>query len=203
MNKPSAKYQLLLTRLAELGSPCRSLDALRTSGHRYSEAIPLLVQWLPLLDDPAEQEALVRTLSVPWARNSEVARALIREFAKASQRPLRWAIGNALEVTATAAEADVLLPLVRNPSFGTARQMVVRALGRVGGQSAVPVLLELLSDEETVGHAAWALGKLRATKATSQLNAMRDHPIGWVRRTVARSLRQIAKESEHRPSLGE
>ena len=160
------------------------------------------MKWLPLLDDPSEREALIRALSVPWARNSEVARALIGEFARANERPLRWAIGNALEVTVTSAEADLLLPLVRNPSFGTARQMVVRALGRVGGQSALPVLLELLSDEQTVGHAAWALGKLRATEASSELNAMRNHPVGWVRRTVARSLRQIAKESEHRPSLG-
>ena len=202
MDKPSANYQSLLTELAQLGFPFRSLDALRTSGQRYPEAIPRLVKWLPLLDDPSEREALIRALSVPWARNSEVARALIGEFARANERPLRWAIGNALEVTVTSAEADLLLPLVRNPSFGTARQMVVRALGRVGGQSALPVLLELLSDEQTVGHAAWALGKLRATEASSELNAMRNHPVGWVRRTVARSLRQIAKESEHRPSLG-
>lgn len=51
------------------------------------------------------------------------------------------------------------------------RRMLVAALGAVGHQPAIPLLTELLhaTDPSLRGNAAWSLGALRATGATSAL----------------------------------
>jgi HEAT repeat protein len=56
------------------------------------------------------------------------------------------------------------------PDAGT-RRMLVAALGAVGHQPAIPLLVELLdaTDPSLRGNAAWSLGALRAAEAASAL----------------------------------
>lgn len=69
--------------------------------------------------------------------------------------------------------ARVVLP---EPDPGT-RRMFVAALGAVGYQPAIPLLTELLraTDPSLRGNAAWSLGALHATGATSALREALAH----------------------------
>lgn len=92
----------VLEDLESVGYPVSSVAELRNSGVRYREAVPVLLRWLAKVATDSEREEIVRTLSVPWAK--EALGPLISQFAaepipSSPQGELvRWAVGNALEV---------------------------------------------------------------------------------------------------------
>src|SRR5438105_4598231 len=70
----------IIEELYKTGFDVQSLDELRRSGMRYTEAIPILIKWLPQISDADLKDSIVRTLSVSWAK--QAAPALIEEFRK-------------------------------------------------------------------------------------------------------------------------
>ena len=53
------------------------------------------------------------------------------------------------------------LRIVSDPTFGRNRQMLVLLLGKLKEESAIPVLIDLLEDEEVRLHAISALGQFK------------------------------------------
>lgn len=178
----------VLADLAAAGFEVEAVGDLRRLG-KYAKAVPVLARWLPRVEDAAVKEDIVRTLSVPWAR--DVAPLLLSEFEQAEDPGLRWAIGNALEVLANDDIADELIGLATNRQYGKAREMVTVGLGKLKHPRVTDVLLDLLADEEVVGHAVMALGKLRAKEARSSIEPLLKHPKPWVRKEAKKALANI------------
>jgi hypothetical protein len=159
------------------------------------------VDWLANLDRrvPVEdrekvREGLVRALTIPAARPS-AGPVLIEQFRRVSDPTglgPRWVIGNALEVVADDSMLDEVAAIVRDPAFGKARQMVVLALARSKDPRAVPLLIELLDDEDVAPYAARALGKLGAAEARSALVRHLESPQPLLRREAKRALAKLS-----------
>jgi hypothetical protein len=184
----------VLADLAVAGFKVEAIGDLRRLGRPYPEAIPVLMRWLPRMQEAAVKEDIVRTLSVPWA--SDAAPLLLAEFEQAEDATgtgLRWAIGNALEVLANDAIADEMIRLATDRRYGKAREMVVVGLGKLRDPRVTDVLLDLLSDEDVVGHAVIALGKLRARAARSRIEPLLKHSKPWVRKEAKKALASIDK----------
>jgi hypothetical protein len=184
----------LLTDLAAIGLKVEAVGDLRQLGKAYPEAVPVLIRWLPNVTNTFVKEDIIRTLSVPWAR--EAAPILISEFQRADGRNglgLRWAIGNALEVLATDAIADDMIRLATDRSYGRAREMIVAGLGKLKDSRVVDALISLLTDEDVVGHAVMALGRLRAKAARSRIEPLLSHPKAWIRKEAKKALTRIDK----------
>ncbi len=186
----------VLAELAAAGFDVESIGDLRRLGTPYPKAVPVLIRWLPSVQDVAVKEDIVRTLSVPWAR--EAASLLLAEFEQAEDSTgtgIRWAIGNALEVLANDEIAEGMIRLATNREYGTARQMVVVGLGKLKDPRILDVLTELLGDEDVVGHAVMALGKLRTKTARSRIESLLNHPKPLVRKEAKKALARIDKVS--------
>jgi len=183
----------ILRELAAAGFKVQSVGELRHTGAEYPAAIPILVRWLPIIENEQVKEDLVRTLSVPWA-TPEAVLALIAEFQRADgqQRDgLRWAIANGLAVTADDRVFDQLVELVTDRNYGKAREMLALALGNCRNPRAVEVLIALLADEQVVGHAVMALGQLKPKAARSHVQELLRHPKAWVRAEATKALAAI------------
>ena len=182
----------VLADLAAIGIEIQALADLPGRGN-YREAIPVLVKWLPQIEDVAIKTGIVRALTVPWA--TAAVPMLVREFRREGEVPpsLRWAIGNALEVLASDQIADEMMQIAVDQRYGTARQMVVLGLGKLKNPRVVDVLLGLLQDEDVVGHAVDALGALRAQQARGRLEQLLSHPKAWVRKEAKKALAKIDK----------
>ncbi len=191
-NKLAAKP--VIEDLKDAGFAIQSLDELRRSGIKYKAAIPVLLKWLPLMENVDIKEAIVRTLSVPWAKPA-AAYPLIAEFRAMSEPAsgLKWTIGNALAVVADDRVFNEIAELVRDKRHGKAREMLAVALGNMHDPRAVDLLLELLRDDEVVGHALTALGKLKAQKARPQVDSLLNHPKPWVRKEAQRTMAKLDK----------
>jgi HEAT repeat protein len=162
----------------------------------YQEAIPTLLDWLQRVANPDVKEDIVRALSVKWAKDTAAPKLLVTEFERAEDPTgagLRWAIGNALEVLANDDIADGMIRLATDRRYGKAREMVVVGLGKLKNPRVTDVLLNLLSDEEVVGHAVMALGKLRARGARSRIEPLLNHSKPWVRKEAKKALASIDK----------
>jgi hypothetical protein len=183
----------VLQELSAAGNNVRSLRELRKTGVEYPTAIPILLRWLPRIENEQLKEDLVRTLSVPWAP-PEVAAALIKEFQRVGWQQcaeLNWAIANGLAITADDRVFEQLVALVTDKKYGKAREMLTLALGNCQDRRAVDVLIELLADEQVVGHAVMALGKLKSKTARPQVQALLKHQTDWVRGEAAKALAAI------------
>lgn len=58
----------ILRALLKEGLSLVSLDDLINQPLNYKNAIPILIYWLPLVQNVRVKETIVRALSVPWAK---------------------------------------------------------------------------------------------------------------------------------------
>jgi hypothetical protein len=188
----------LLRDLEVVGVHVGDLWELVNSKVQYPSAVPVLVEWLdnldtrvPTVDRPHMLEGLVRALTIPAARPT-AAPALMRLFRGSTCSPmLQWVVGNALGVVVDDSLFDDIECLVRDRRFGKARQMVVLGLGRSTDPRAIPLLIELLADEDVAAHAVRALGTLRAGAARASVERMLRHPQALVRREAKKALARL------------
>lgn len=136
------------------------------------------------------REGLVRSLTAREARGI-AGQALLNEFRRGAESGYRWVVGNALEVVADPTMLEELLELARDKRYGADRQMVVLALGRIADQKAVDALVEMLDDDVVAGHAAKALGRLRARTARGALERLVERSSGWIRAEARRTLSKL------------
>jgi len=185
----------IVTELNAKGFKVRSVADLFNSRMNYRAAIPILLKWLPLVQDVDLKQNIVRALSVPWARPG-AAKPLVEEFVPAKdtrESGLRWAIANALAVVADDTVFNDIVRLFTNKKYGRAREMLALALANMKSPRAVDVLIDALKDEEVAGHAVEALGKLRASKAAPAVRPFTTHEKPWVRAAAKKALQRMEK----------
>jgi HEAT repeat protein len=83
--------------------------------------------------------------------------------------------------------------LIRDKTYGKAREMLVVALGNMKSPDVKNILIELLDDEDLAGYAIMALGKLKCKEARSAIERFQTHPKSWVRREAKKALARINK----------
>jgi hypothetical protein len=120
----------ILEELTQIGFHLEWVSDLRSGKYDYRDAIPVLMRWLPNVENRDIKEEIIKALSVPWAK-PEAASLLINEFKKADvseELSLKWAIGNALSVVTDDSVFSEIVELVRDRQHGRAREMLTVSL---------------------------------------------------------------------------
>ncbi len=183
----------IVNELAELGYHIDSLADLRHQGRVWKSALPTLLRWLPLVDEPGVKEDIIRCLSVPWIGNEATAR-FIEEFKESASRCpiMAWTIGNALSVVGVGGFEDQIIELAANPAYGVARQMIVMRLDRLGNShKAEEVALNLLEDPDVKLHAVIALGKMKSKRSLPELKKLLTDKKTVIRREARKAIAKI------------
>lgn len=159
----------------------------------YPNAIPIIINLLesPHINDPVLVEGLIRSLAVKEAKGMANDIVFKKFFEANDDSLILWAIGNTINVIATAGDLDRLLVLVKGKKYGTARQMPTMALGRFKSPIVEDVLISLLDDTDVLPHAIYALGKLKSIKAKVKLETFLNHPNSFIRREAKSALKKI------------
>lgn len=210
----------IIDELHKLGYKVRTLADLRHQDRNWKTALPLLLRWLPLVDDDLDiKQEIVRCLSVPWVGNKATAE-LIEEFKKyapilpkpsnpwvgnqlreisdeekkaAPAFSLAWAIGNALSIVDVKGFERQIIELCRNPKYGMARQMLVLGLGRLRSSEAEETAVELLNDEQVQIHAIGALGKMKSKRALFELERLLTDERAAIRKEARKAITKIMR----------
>lgn len=183
--------------LRGVGIQVNSIWDLVHTSQSYPEAIPLLIEMLQSAKSDAVVEGIVRSLTVKEARGV-AAGPLLKLFkdyptSDPMHQSTKWAIGNVLSEVADNRVFEEIAELVMDKRHGTSRQMLVIALGNMKDSRATPLLVDLLDDEEVVGHALVALGKLKDRGARQTIEKFLSHPNAWVRKEASKALSKIDK----------
>jgi hypothetical protein len=180
--------------LRAAGFEVDSIADLHSRRMSYPEAVPILMHWLPRIDNTAVKEDITRSLTVKWAK-PRAAPLLVDEYRRAvgsdEELGLRWAIGNALAEVADDSVFEEVADLACDRSWGRSREMITVALGNMSDPRAVEVLRGLLRDDQVAGHAVMALGKLGARDARADIEPLLDHPAAWVRKEAKQTLAKL------------
>ncbi len=195
VDKNMKDAQPLLAQLAAQGFEVQTPADLFNKRLNYKAAIPTLIEWLPRVSNPDVKADVVRALSVKWAKPAAIP-VLLREFERAEDDQLRWAIANALEVVADDSAFDEIAAWAADRRYTDARQMLVLALGHMRNPAAFDVLLGLLNDETVAGHAVMGLGNLRDARARSALEPFLNSDRKWVRGEARKALKKLRPAAE-------
>ena len=85
------------------------------------------------------------------------------------------------------------LRIVSDPTFGRNRQMLVLLLGKLKEESAIPVLIDLLEDEEVRLHAISALGQFKREEFRGYFERFQNAShAGW-RKYAREALKKLDK----------
>jgi HEAT repeat protein len=209
----------LLADLAAAGYPVETLYELRHQGKQWKTAVPILLRWLSLVQNPGLKEDIVRCLSVPWAGKESV-EVLIHEFKKyapilrspsnvwsgntfrglredeqklAPYFNLAWAIGNALSIVDLNGFEKQVIALCKNSKYGAARQMLVQGLGRFNDRDAEDAAVELLNDDQVRLHAIDALARMKSKRALFELEKLLGDKNAVVRKEARKAITKIMR----------
>lgn len=197
----------VVDELRAYGFDVEYIEDLFNKRFHYEIAIPILLRWLPRAEDLGVKEAVVRALTVKWARPTATP-ALLKEYRETAHggvgvHSLKWAIGNALEVLATEQDLDDLVEFATDKAHGRSRQMIVLALGKMWDPGAVDVLIGLLDDPDVTGHAVSALRRIAPARARESIEPFTTHPMTWIRNEAKRAIAKIDKAEEQTRARGQ
>ncbi len=183
----------LLAELEAAGFHIETIGDLYRSKMNYHTAIPILLRWLPRIEDRFVKDDIIRALTVKWAKPVAASTLidLFRQEDDPSGTGSKWVIANALSVVSDETVLDTIIELVTDSRHGAARQMLALALSNMKQPKAIDTLIELLSDDVVAGHAIIALGKLQAMKARTFIEPFLNHPKAWVRQEARRTLKSL------------
>jgi HEAT repeat protein len=170
----------LLEELGAAGVKIESMWDLVNYSFDYRQAVPILIEWLPKMQNIRVREAIVRALTVKFASPAAI-KPLLVEFECGSEF-IRWEVGNALHEVADKSVSGELMRLAAERKYGTGRRMIVIALGRLKERRAVPLLVDLLKDPDVQGHALNALKLLNPVEARPAIEPFLTHKNKWFRR---------------------
>jgi hypothetical protein len=200
----------LVRQLRQAGLDVQTVSDLFNKRLDYRHVIPLLLRWLPRMQNPAVKEAIVRALTDKWARPLG-APALIGEFRRTdhavdrSHYRLKWAIGNALSVVADDSVFHDIVDLLKDRNHGVGREQLPEALLHMKlsehRAEAEEILLKVASERPRKGdytyvRAAIALGKMKSRRAKPLIKLLLKHEQEWVRKEAVKALERIEKAEQ-------
>ncbi|MCA0145066.1 HEAT repeat domain-containing protein [Blastococcus sp. LR1] len=177
----------------------------------YRTAVPVLIDWLPRIDNPDVKASIARALAVGWARPI-AAQPLVREYAAVlgkggvQNEMLRFDFANALDVVADSTVADDLMRFVADDrTEDDARSALLSALGHAGSATVARFVADQLSDDASplvlVGGLV-ALRRLGDPTTRPTVDRYVSHPHRDVRREAVRTAKSLDRAG-HRKRTAE
>ena len=165
-------FEPVLDDLSRSGISLTSVRELQSPGAPVEAATPVLLRWMPVIDQRDAKRRLIQILGDPRA-GEYAARALIAEYRRVAPHDdgnpiasIRANIGSALSVHDCDPIADDLLAIAADRSHGLHRGMIVHDLSRLRARRADAIMLlrSLLDEPAMRSVSVQALTRLRATE---------------------------------------
>lgn len=186
-----------------------SIGGIDTNASTYRAAVPILLRWLPRIENLEIKEAVAEKLGRPAARElvPELARILLAEYAKLPKEPAYYREGFA-QYVAWVADDQIfgeVAALLEDPGT-VGRWGFVAALRKMRRhhQEATRLLLRLVHDADDVValEAAEALANMGVLEAEPQIRRLLDRPIASHRSAARRALAKLERVRESKAPRG-
>ena len=187
---------VLLELLEEIESPAVKIPLVRVVSSAPIPPAPLVAELKRLR--PEIESDYKRPDSYAKLEGQEVVAELDRIRSRSTgAASLGWTLAEALRVRADLTIYEDLVDIIRDKRFGRARQMLPYALAKLKArrEQVIPVLLEVIDDEDITTHVLDALPTMKAVEAIPAVRKYLDSPVALVKGTA---LREVPPFSENR-----
>lgn len=198
----------LQSELSALGYGFTSIWDFVNSKDVYRSALPVLLKYLPLIEDGNTKEGIIRALTIRGYMNAS--QLLIKEYKKTSDAGIKWVIGNALNQIAKGFTADDIIALLESQALPTsfrklanneikdpkvsAVETLLWSLGRTKDRKALPVLKQYLTIDDLAGHALEGLKNFSDASLIEHVKPLLQHDKKWVRDKAKRFIKKLEKK---------
>ena len=146
--------------LLNLGFNFQVLNQAESLLPKYKDTVlPVVIKYYKMAKLKNEKQYLLG-----WFHHKgleEVVPMLLEDYYSNNPEIDKWAIGDRLYQIRSKKYIDDYLKIISDPSYGQDRQMIVLLLGKLKEESAIPILIDLLEDEEVRLQAICALGQFK------------------------------------------
>lgn len=111
----------------------------------------------------------------------ELVEMILRSFDAENSPSDLWEYADLLYTIKNYRYIPQYLQIIRNTSYGTARQMIVLLVGKCKKREVVPILIDLLNDTTVFGHALDALSNFDGEDILGIMRKYADCRVAWVR----------------------
>ena len=183
--------EMLIQEARQKGVEINNINDLIKINMKYRDLVPILLKHLNEVTDESDKEFIVRCLGVKGFY--EATKPLINEFYKSNNISFKWAIGNSLSIISDVESVPELIKIVQEKEHGIARQMIVDGLGAYKSDDVKAVLVNLLNDDEVVGHAISGISKIGDKELIKYIEPFLTYKVKWVRNEVRKAIKKLEK----------
>ena len=165
--------------LLNLGFQFQVLNQAEILMPKYKDAIlPIVIKYYKAAKLKNEKRYLLG-----WFHHrglDEVVPMLLEDYYSDDPDIDKWEIGDRLYQIRSKKYIDDYLKIISNSSYGRDRQMVILLLGKLKEERAIPILIDLLDDEEVCLQAICALGDFKREEFRCYFERFQDSTQpGW------------------------
>lgn len=122
----------------------------------------------------------------------EVVPMLLEDYCSiATQDLTRWFISDCLYQIRSKSHLKEYQEIVLKPDFGINRQMIILLLGKLKDEDSIPILLDLLEDEEVRLHAINALAEFKREDLRSHFERFQNSSHSGLRKYAKNALKKL------------
>lgn len=123
----------------------------------------------------------------------EVIPMLLEDFYSDSLLVDRWMIGDRLYQIRSEKHIDDYLKIISTPQYGKSRAMVILLVGKLKTEKAIPILVELLKDENVRSHAIIALSNYKREEFRPYFERFENDKNSYWRKYARAALKKLEK----------
>jgi hypothetical protein len=187
----SLDKEKLIKEVRNKGIEIDNIVELKKINLKYRDLVPILLEHLVKVDDENDKEFLVRCLGVKGF--VEASKTLIAEFYKSNNLTFKWAIGNTLSIIQDESVVNELIKIAKEKEHGIARQMIIDGLGSYKDENVKTALIELLNDEEVMGHAISGLSRMGDKSLIKYIEPFLNFKVKWIRKEAEKAIKKLNK----------
>ena len=124
----------------------------------------------------------------------EVVPMLLDDFYSGDPIIDRWAIGDRLYTIRSKKYTEDYLKIIANPVYSRSRQMIVLLIGKLKVEEAIPILIELLDDDDVRGHAIIALGEYKREGLRKHFIRFQEYKNSYIRKEALKALKKLEQQ---------
>ena len=202
----------LVSDLAAAGFQVTAVSDLYNFGYAYRPVIPILLRWLPRINNLRVKEGIVRALT-DGAAKPLAAPLLIEEFrtvtcpkgvTEVQLAHYKASVANGLSVVADDLVFEEIVDLIQDRRHGWSRAPLAIALQRMKNPAATDILMGVLDEDPDLNDPGpalivdtiRALGNRKVSKARTKIERFLDHTSPIVRKEAQKSLDKIERAEQ-------
>lgn len=189
MSKDESLMAQLIKEANDFGFEVEEYNHLDAIKRKIRILIPILIKYLDLFESRNYKNAIVGLLGVKGF--NEATEILLSKYNDKNCNINKWSVGDALYSIQDKRFDDEYIDIVKDKSNGTSRQMIVILLGKLRCEKAIPVLIDLLHDDDVDGHAIMALGYFRNNQLIQYIEPFLNHEKKWIRKEAEKAINKI------------